>query len=249
MSEIQSQRAKQNKAVLAKKQKLKRMRIRRVRAMITALIIFTAGVYMLRDSNENSRGGNIAGENIFEDTDVMLVNKTYRLKESFVPDGLVKVDVDFLPEATEEERYMTKEAASALKKLVNGAAEDGVILTGLSGYRSYETQSTLYNYNIEVNGKAYADSYVAPPGGSEHQLGEAMDLATQWGWITEGCPEAQWIAANAHKYGFIVRYESGKENITGYNYEPWHVRYVGLQVAQKIYDKSITLEEYAEREE
>lgn len=242
MGEIQSQRAKQNKAMLAKKQKIKRKRIKRVRFIITALIIFTAGAYMFRNSNES-----ILGENRIEGSNIMLVNKTYMLEDSFVPKDLVRVDIDFLPDATEEERYMTKKAAGALKELVNGAAKDGVILTGLSGYRSYETQRTLYNYNIEVNGQTYADKYVAPPGGSEHQLGEAMDLATELGWITEGCPEAQWIAANAHKYGFIVRYESGKEDITGYNYEPWHVRYVGKQTAQRIYEESLTLEEYAEK--
>lgn len=242
MNEIQGQRAKKNKAILAKKQKLKRKRIRRVRMMIAALIIFTAGLYIFRNSKEV-----IIGENRIEDTGIMLVNKTYRLEQSYVPEDLVRVDVDFLPEATEEEQYMTREAARALKKLVNGAAKDGVILTGLSGYRSYETQKNLYNYNIEVNGQSYADKYVAPPGGSEHQLGEAMDLATQFGWITEGCAEAQWIAVNAHEYGFIVRYESGKENITGYNYEPWHVRYVGEQTAKRIYEDSLTLEEYAEK--
>lgn len=242
MSEIQGQRAKQNKAILAKRQKLKRKRIRRVRMMIAALIIFTAGFYIFRNSKEVIIGGNR-----IEDIGVMLVNKTYRLEQGYVPEDLVRVDVDFLPEATEEERYMTREAARALKKLVNGAAKDGVILTGLSGYRSYETQRSLYNYNVEVNGQSYADKYVAPPGGSEHQLGEAMDLATQFGWITEGCPEAQWIDTNAHKYGFIVRYESGKEEITGYNYEPWHVRYVGEQTAKRIYEDSLTLEEYAEK--
>lgn len=242
MSEIQGQCAKKNKAILAKKQKLKRKRIRRVRMMIAVLIIFTAGLYILRNSKEV-----IIGENRIEDTGIMLVNKTYRLEQSYMPEDLVMVDIDFLPEATEEERYMTKEAARALKKLVNGAAKDGVILTGLSGYRSYETQRNLYNYNIEVNGQSYTDKYVAPPGASEHQLGEAMDLATQFGWITEGCPEAQWIAANAHEYGFIVRYESGKEDITGYNYEPWHVRYVGEQTAKRIYEDSLTLEEYAEK--
>ncbi len=73
-----------------------------------------------------------------------------------------------------------------------------------------------------------------------------MDLATSSGWISEGCPEANWIANNAYKYGFIVRYESGKEDITGYNYEPWHVRYVGSEMSEKIYNDGITLEEFAE---
>lgn len=241
MSEVHRERAKVNKAMIAKKQRIKKRRVKQVRFMIAALIITTAGIYMFRNSNEC-----FVGENKIAGTDIRLVNKTYRLEDSYIPEGLEKVDIEFLPEATEEERYMTKEAGRALKKLVAGAAKDGIILRGLSGYRSYETQRTLYNYNLEVNGEAYADRYVAPPGGSEHQLGEGMDLATQWGWITEGCAEAQWIAENAHKYGFVVRYEKGKENITGYNYEPWHVRYVGMKTAQNLNEDNIALEEYIE---
>lgn len=241
MGEIKRNGSKQNKAII-KAQKKKKRRIRRVRFTITALIIFTAGIYMFRNSNEI-----VYGENRIKGTNIALVNKTYRLEAEYVPDDLEKADIEFLPESTEEERYMTKDAGEALKKLVDGAANEGIILRGLSGYRSYETQRTLYNYNIQVNGQTYADSYVAPPGGSEHQLGEAMDLATEWGWITEGCVEAQWIAANAYKYGFVVRYESGKETITGYNYEPWHVRYVGITAAKQLFNEGKTLEEYAEK--
>lgn len=242
MSEVQRESSKRNKAIIAKKLKKKKKRIRRLRLLITLLILFTAYIYMFRNSNYS-----ILGENRIQGTEILLVNKTYRLYESYVPEDLVKVDIEFLPDVTEEEMYMTKESAKALKKLVDGAAEDGIYLTGLSGYRSYETQRTLYNYNIKVNGQAYADKYVAPPGGSEHQLGEAMDIATQWGWIYEGCAEAVWLADNAHKYGFIIRYEEGKEDITGYNYEPWHVRYVGIKQANQIYNNNLTLEEFAER--
>lgn len=242
MSEVQRKMANRNQAMIAKKKKLKKKKIQRFRFMIIALILFTAGIYMFRNSNES-----VIGKNKINGTNVMLVNKTYHLEDSYVPKDLVKVDIEFLPEATEEERYMTKAAADALEKLVAGAAEDGVSLRGLSGYRSYETQRTLYNYNIEVNGQSYTDRYVAPPGGSEHQLGEAMDLGTQWGWIYEGCVEAQWLADNAHKYGFIIRYEEGKEDITGFNYEPWHIRYLGVKTAKKIYGSNITLEEYAEK--
>lgn len=239
MSEVQRQRAKQNKSILVKKQKLKKQKIKRIRFMILALIIFTAVLYI----NENYNGSILKPNEIYG-TDVILVNKNYLLDEDYIPRDLVKVDIEFLPEATEEEYYMTEEAGRALKSLVEGAAENGIILKGLSGYRSYETQRTLYNYNVEVNGKEYADNYVAPPGGSEHQLGEAMDLGTQWGWITEGCQEAQWLATNSYKYGFIVRYETGKEDVTGYNYEPWHIRYVGKQLAEELYNNNITLEEY-----
>ena len=242
MGEVQRKAINGNKALQAKKKKLRKKKIQRFRFMVIALIIFTAGIYMFRNSNES-----VIGENKISGTNVMLVNKTYRLKDSYVPKDLVKVDIEFLPEATEEEHYMTKAAAGALKNLVAGAAEDGIILRGLSGYRSYETQRSLYNYNMEVNGQSYTDRYVAPPGGSEHQLGEAMDLGTQWGWIYEGCVEAQWLADNAYKYGFIIRYEEGKEDVTGFNYEPWHIRYLGVKTAKKIYESNITLEEYAEK--
>lgn len=242
MSEVQRDKAKRNNAVIAKKQRLKRKKIRRLRFVITLLVIFSASIYMFRNSNDS-----VVGENKIEGTKINLVNKTYRLEENYVPDDLVKVNVEFLPDATEEERYMTKESAKALENLVAGASKDGVYLTGLSGYRSYETQRTLYNYNMNVNGQVYADRFVAPSGGSEHQLGEAMDVAAQWGWIYEGCPEAIWLAENSYKYGFIVRYEEGKEDITGYSYEPWHVRYVGIKLAKEIYSEGLTLEEYAEK--
>lgn len=176
----------------------------------------------------------------------ILVNKNYILTSDYKPKNLVQVNIDFLPESTEEERYMTKESADAIEEMVHAAAQEGVYLYGLSGYRSYETQKNLYEYNVETQGKSYADKYVAKAGASEHQLGEAVDLATSFGWIYEGCPEANWIANNAYKYGFIVRYEEGKENITGYNYEPWHVRYIGIEMAEKIYKDKITLEEFAE---
>jgi len=183
---------------------------------------------------------------IINDYNKVVVNKNYALTSDYKPKDLVSVNIEFLPESTEEERYMTKESAKALEELVDAASKDGVYLCGLSGYRSYKTQKSLYEYNVETQGKSYSDKYVAKPGASEHQLGEAMDLATSSGWISEGCPEANWIANNAYKYGFIVRYESGKEDITGYNYEPWHVRYVGSEMSEKIYNDGITLEEFAE---
>jgi len=183
---------------------------------------------------------------IINDYDKVVVNKNYALTSDYKPKDLVSVNIEFLPESTEEERYMTKESAKALEELVDAASKDGVYLCGLSGYRSYKTQKSLYEYNVETQGKSYSDKYVAKPGASEHQLGEAMDLATSSGWISEGCPESNWIANNAYKYGFIVRYESGKEDITGYNYEPWHVRYVGSEMSEKIYNDGITLEEFAE---
>ena len=226
---------------MGKKKKVRRAR----RAILKLLVIVILGMcttnYLINKFHMKS-----AGYFIINDYDKVVVNKNYALTSDYKPKDLVSVNIEFLPESTEEERYMTKESANALEELVDAASKDGVYLYGLSGYRSYKTQKNLYEYNVETQGKSYSDKYVAKPGASEHQLGEAMDLATSSGWISEGCPEANWIANNAYKYGFIVRYESGKEDITGYNYEPWHVRYVGSEMSEKIYNDGITLEEFAE---
>lgn len=226
---------------MGKKKKVRRAR----RAILKLLVIVILGMcttnYLINKLHMKSEG-----YFFINDYDRVVVNKSYVLTSNYKPKDLVSVKINFLPEVTEEERYMTAESAKAVEEMVDAASKDRVYLYGLSGYRSYETQKNLYEYNVETQGKSYSDKYVAKPGASEHQLGEAMDLATSSGWIYEGCPEANWIANNAYKYGFIVRYEAGKEDITGYNYEPWHVRYVGNEMAEKIYNDGITLEEFAE---
>ena len=113
----------------------------------------------------------------------------------------------------------------------------------ISGFRSYGTQSRLYNNYVARDGEAKANTYSAKPGQSEHQTGLAFDVGAlddNYGNTAAG----RWLSENAHKYGFIIRYMKGKENITGYQYEPWHIRYVGETVAADIYSKGLTLEEY-----
>ena len=117
------------------------------------------------------------------------------------------------------------------------------ISNSYSGYRSYQYQSSLYQNYVNSYGQASADTFSARPGYSEHQSGLAFDLIQPNGALLESPNEAQWVAQNAHKYGFIVRYQSGKESITGYMAEPWHVRYVGDE-AVNIYQSGLTLEEY-----
>ncbi len=226
---------------MGKKKKVRKARRVILKLLVIVILGMCATNYLINKFHLKSEG-----YFIINDYDKVVVNKNYALTSDYKPKDLVSVNIEFLPESTEEERYMTKESAKALEELVDAASKDGVYLNGLSGYRSYKTQKNLYEYNVETQGKSYSDKYVAKPGASEHQLGEAMDLATSSGWISEGCPEANWIANNAYKYGFIVRYESGKEDITGYNYEPWHVRYVGSEMSEKIYNDGITLEEFAE---
>lgn len=138
---------------------------------------------------------------------------------------------------------LTSECSSAFNKMKSAAASEGITLTIISGYRSYDTQSRLYNNYAAKDGKAKADTYSARPGTSEHQTGLAMDLnslSTSFGETKEG----RWLAQNCHKYGFIIRYPQGKQNITGYIYEPWHVRYLGTDLAQKVYQSGLCLEEY-----
>jgi D-alanyl-D-alanine carboxypeptidase len=133
--------------------------------------------------------------------------------------------------------------------LFNAAREDDVMLVARSGYRSYATQTALYNSYVNSYGQEYADKYSARPGTSEHQTGLAMDITAEsinfqlddsFGKTKEGL----WLADNAHRYGFVIRYPEGMEGITGYFYEPWHVRYLGVRLATNIYKSGLTLEEY-----
>ncbi|GAB3755154.1 hypothetical protein GCM10027591_04150 [Zhihengliuella somnathii] len=129
--------------------------------------------------------------------------------------------------------YLASPAASALRELVAGASRQGHSLRVVSGYRSYDRQRELYNYYVSRYGRAYADSISALPGTSEHQLGLAVDvgsLSGSFGTTAAG----RWVAANAHRYGFVVRYPDGYEHITGYRYEPWHLRYLGRDLAQHL---------------
>ncbi|MDO0978793.1 M15 family metallopeptidase [Staphylococcus hominis] len=140
-------------------------------------------------------------------------------------------------------------AQQALQQLFSAAQKEGINLYKISGYRSYPTQVQLYNRYAARDGKKAADKYSARPGYSEHQTGLTFDIGgvnsdknlyASFGKTKEG----QWIAKNAHKYGFIVRYPKGKEKVTGYQYEPWHLRYLGKDTATKVYQSGKTLEEY-----
>ncbi|GIN87329.1 hypothetical protein J6TS2_37150 [Heyndrickxia sporothermodurans] len=144
---------------------------------------------------------------------------------------------------------MRKVAAVALEKMFSAAEKDGIYLAGASGYRSQETQVSLYNNYVNIDGKNLADRYSARPGHSEHQTGLAIDVSGASGECAiedcfAGTAEAKWLANHAHEYGYIIRYPKGKENLTGYIYEPWHIRYVGEDVSKEIYYRDITLEEY-----
>ena len=141
-------------------------------------------------------------------------------------------------------------AKAALESMLEAGKAAGFNYNAFSGFRSYEYQTTLYNRYVNRDGKANADRYSARPGYSEHQTGLAFDIGEvnrQDLWLTEEfgeTPAGQWLMNNAHHYGFILRYPKGKEHITGFMYESWHYRYVGVEHATTIYNANTTLEEY-----
>lgn len=179
---------------------------------------------------------------------LILVNKNN--KAPAVPVTLVKPDVQPTREAVSENIYMRPEAAAALEDLFEAAAQDGITLYATSGYRSYSTQKAIFERKLERMDEKQANASVAKPGYSEHQTGLAMDIegeTTKGTGLTEAfgeSPEGIWTAEHCAEYGFIIRYPKGKTNITGYIYEPWHLRYVGKEAAAEITELGVTFEEY-----
>lgn len=180
---------------------------------------------------------------------LVLVNKERNLPADYEPEDLVIPDVPFPFEGDKPKKYMRQEAAKALEQLFVDAQHAGVELYALSGYRSYKTQEANFNREARLKGESLANKTVAYPGQSEHQTGLAMDITRKSAPYLLDCefgqtPEGIWLYQNCHRYGFIIRYPEDKEYITGYSYEPWHIRYVGREVAQYLYDNNLTLEEF-----
>lgn len=155
----------------------------------------------------------------------LIANKTYPLPNTYAPGGL------------------TSDCNAAFNRMKEAAAKDGISLWIVSGYRSYSTQDTIYWRYVRNDGMAEADTYSARPGHSEHQTGLAMDINSLKSSFADTA-EGKWLAAHCHEYGFIIRYPKGKQAITGYIYEPWHVRYLGVDLATQVYESGLTLEEY-----
>lgn len=180
-----------------------------------------------------------------------VVNKKRHVSSDYEPDDLVYPDVDYA-QTNKTVRQMRKKAARALEDLFKGARENDYIFFAVSGYRPYSMQESIHTSQIrEYGSEEEANKYSAKAGESEHQLGLSMDVSINSlsYKLTEelaDTDEGKWLAENCHKYGFIIRFPKGKESITGYNYEPWHVRYVGKDLAKLIHDNDLTLEEYFE---
>ncbi|MCG7346353.1 M15 family metallopeptidase [Sporosarcina sp. ACRSL] len=162
---------------------------------------------------------------------ILIANKKYPLPSTYAPGE-------------------NKEAREAFEEMAAEAKLSGFNLTAFSTYRSFEYQTSLYNRYVSRDGVEKADRYSARPGYSEHQTGLAFDIGEvnyekYWASNKFGETEAgKWVAANAYRYGFILRYPNGKEEITGYMHESWHFRYLGKEIAEEIFKRNITLEEY-----
>lgn len=190
--------------------------------------------------------------NILDLSIVTLVNKQNSLTESDVPSDLVTVDVPTVLE-NPEVNQLRKVAANALKSMFDEAIKDDIHLHARSGYRSYNTQVQLFQSYTDRNGEEAANRYSAKAGQSEHQTGLVMDvtagsvnfqLSEEFGETAEGT----WLREHAHEFGFIIRYPKHKEDITGYIYEPWHIRYLGIEMATKVYESGLTYEELLDKE-
>jgi D-alanyl-D-alanine carboxypeptidase len=180
----------------------------------------------------------------------VIVNKQHPLNpKTYVPTVVVP-NVKLKSNASAENMHVSKTMAPHLEQLFAAAQAAGVPLKLSSGYRSYNYQVTVYNKEVSSYGQAKADSESARPGYSEHQTGLASDVAPADGTCDlsqcfGSTPAGQWLAAHAYEYGFIIRYPQGKESVTGYEYEPWHIRYVGIELSQELHTKGVqTLEEF-----
>ena len=174
----------------------------------------------------------------------ILANKYYSLGEDYEPDDLVNVDIKYY---YGEPKKIRSEAYDAFIEMWNAAYEDGIYLILISGYRSAAHQKEVYDAYQADKGTKYADSIAARTGYSEHQTGLALDIYSKECTSQAKFHESksyEWLINNSYKFGFILRYPKDKQNITGYNYESWHYRYLGKDLAKKVYDSGLTFDEY-----
>ena len=177
-----------------------------------------------------------------------LVNKDRALSTDYIPPKLITLKLATRTNSTPDEKRLRQTIEAPLTEMFATAAKDGHMLMVGSGYRSAATQESLFNTYVSRVGYDQANKYSAHPGHSEHQTGLALDISTvsQQCYLAEcfiGTADGQWLADNAYKFGFHLRYPKGKEAITGYNFEPWHYRYVGVDLATALHKSNLTLDE------
>ncbi|AUJ24522.1 D-alanyl-D-alanine carboxypeptidase family protein [Virgibacillus dokdonensis] len=180
---------------------------------------------------------------------LVLVNKENALPADYTPVDLVVPDINYPFTEDLPKKKVRKIAATAIEDLFAAADKAGLELFAQSGYRSYDRQETVFASNVQSLGEEQANQVSARPGESEHQTGLTMDVTSrdmgfQLNEDFANTDEGKWLAENAAEYGFIIRFPKGKEEITQYQYEPWHIRYVGKKAAKEITENELTLEEY-----
>lgn len=186
-----------------------------------------------------------------EDTDIskkelLIANKYYYLGKEYEPETLVTIPTTYAWGDLGNQKT-TQETYDAYLNMWNGASNEGFYLMVSSSYRNYDEQESVYNNYKKRYGEEYADGIAARPGFSEHQTGYALDIFEKTSTNQKTFHEStayEWLKNNSYKYGFILRYPEDKENITGYSFESWHYRYVGIEVATYIYENNITFDEY-----
>lgn len=180
---------------------------------------------------------------INKQTPLVLVNKFFYLDENYVPENLVKINIDY---ASNSSLYAVSEAVEHFEEMCSAAKEQGLTIKAMSTYRSYSSQKSIYERYLKTDTVENVDSYSARAGHSEHQSGYVFDVYNTKVSFTDfgSTNEFTWVKENSYKYGFIIRYTEENSYITGYTSEPWHLRYVGIDAATYIYNNNITLEEY-----
>lgn len=212
----------------------------------TVIVGVAAVLYTVNLNKPQQESGTIEDQ----ESIAVYVSKADSLSAAYIPPDLTVCNVRAVKEIAKDADMLRKEAATALEAMFKAADDVGMTLYIESGYRSYEHQVRTYESVKSAKGEEYADKYVALPGHSEHQTGLAMDITNidhmddEHEKLLGTIPEGIWLADNAHLFGFILRYPEGKTDITGYNYEPWHFRYVGVEEATEIFSKGLTLDEY-----
>jgi len=178
-----------------------------------------------------------------------IVSRKRPLPDGYVPPDLVTPTVTLNNTKSASENTLRKDTATAVEKLFASAKAAGLSYMLASGYRSKALQTSVYNSYVAQYGVAKADTFSARPGTSEHQTGMALDVSRtdRKLYLDQAFgndPAGQWLAAHSYEYGFIVRYPEGKDAITGYEYEPWHIRYVGIPLATELHKTGQTMEEF-----
>ncbi len=203
-------------------------------------IIQSVNVHTINDFYEETHDTNL------DDGYAILVNKYYKLDSSYIPDDLVSIPWKYRLGGENDQKQVRKEVYDAYLAMWESAYSEGIYLLVDSGFRTYKSQQEVYDMYAQ-RGIKYADSIAARPGFSEHQTGLSLDI------YSKECASASkfkdsktyaWLIQNAHKFGFILRYPENKEDITGYNYESWHYRYLGVELATKVYESGLTYDEY-----